>query len=139
LGALSQDQHEHGLLDTSVVIGMRTLSAAALPGFARISAVTLAELTQGPHAAAADPVERAVRQEWLQWAEGAFDPLPFDVEAARAYGRVYAAVIAFGRQPRGRFADLQIAAVALSNGLPLYTRNPDDFRGLEKLVTVVAL
>jgi predicted nucleic acid-binding protein len=103
-----------------------------------ISAVSLAELSQGPHAAK-DSVERAIRQERLQWFEGSFTALPFDSEAARAFGRWYAAIRQAGRQARSRFVDLQIAAVALANGRPLYTRNPDDFRGLEKLVTVVAL
>jgi predicted nucleic acid-binding protein len=29
-----------------------------------------------------------------------------------------------------------IAAVALANGLPLYTRNPDDFAGIDGLVVI---
>jgi predicted nucleic acid-binding protein len=33
--------------------------------------------------------------------------------------------------------DLMIAAIASSRGLPLYTRNTDDFRNLEDAVTVV--
>lgn len=69
-----------------------------------------------------------------------FDPLPFDAEAARAYGRVYAAVVASGRKARGaRAVDLLIAAVACANGLPLYTRNPDDFQALDGLVDVIAV
>lgn len=129
-------QHERGLLDTSVVIDLGVLSSESLPRSLLISAVTLAELAQGP-SATDDPVERAGRQDRLQRVEGSFDPLPFDTAAARAYGRVCAGVRAAGRTPRGRFPDLQIAAVALANGLPLYTRNPDDFRGLDDLVTVV--
>jgi len=35
-------------------------------------------------------------------------------------------------------ADLLIAATALAAGLPLYTRNPDDFAGVQKLVEIVA-
>jgi hypothetical protein len=69
-----------------------------------------------------------------------FDPLPFDAEASRAYGRVYAAVIAAGRKARGaRAVDLLIAAVAGSRGLPLYTRNPDDFQALDGLVEIIAV
>lgn len=128
--------HDQGLLDTSVLIDLDVLSVERLPGQGLISAVSLAELTQGP-SAAQDPVERAIRQQRLQWFEGSFTALPFDSDAARAYGRVYAAVLQAGRQARGRFADLQIASVALANGLPLYTRNPADFRGLEELIVIV--
>jgi predicted nucleic acid-binding protein len=73
----------------------------------------------------------------LQRAEAAFDPLPLDIEAARAYGRVYAAVRAHERNPRRRLADLLIAAVALANALPLVTRNVSDFAGLEDLIDLV--
>ena len=65
------------------------------------------------------------------------DPLPFDAQAARHYGPVYAAVFAANRTPRRRLADLMIACVAMAHGLPLYTGNPDDFVGLDRLVTVV--
>jgi predicted nucleic acid-binding protein len=74
----------------------------------------------------------------LQRAEAAFDPLPFDVDAARAYGRIYAAEVARGRKARGaRALDLLIAATACARGLPLYTRNPQDFAGLDEFVEVV--
>ncbi len=125
-----------GLLDTSVVIDLQRLAPEQLPEQVAVSAVSMAELAAGP-SAAADGDERARRQDRLQRAEAAFDPLPFGVEAARAYGRVYAAVRQAGRRPRGRFADLLIAAVALAEGLPLLTRNPVDFVGLEYLVDVV--
>jgi predicted nucleic acid-binding protein len=99
----------------------------------------MAELAAGPHATD-DNEERARRQDRLQRAEAAFDPLPFDNEAARAYGRVYAAVISAGRKARGpRAVDLLIAATACASNLPLYTRNPDDFRGLADLVYVVTV
>ena len=76
----------------------------------------------------------------MQRAEAAFDPLPFDSEAARAYGRVYAAVAAAGRKARGaRAVDLLIAATACAAGLPLYTRNGADFEALEGLVDVVVV
>lgn len=127
-----------GLLDTSVIIDLDLLAGDVLPARGLVSAVTLAELAQGPPATD-DPAERANRQDRLQWVEGNFDPLPFDVRAARAYGRIYAAVLVIGRKPQGRIVDLYIAAIALANGLPLYTRNPEDFRGLDDLVTVVAV
>jgi len=128
-----------GLLDTSVVIDLGDLDPDALPGELAISAITLAELAAGPHATT-DTDERARRQERLQRAEAAFEPLPFDTDAARAYGRVYAAVTAAGRRARGRRAlDVLIAAIALSKQLPLYTCNPDDFEGLAHLIDVVSV
>lgn len=128
-----------GLLDTSVVIDLEHIEPSRLPLEVAVSAVTMAELAAGPHATT-DPEERARRQDRLQRAEAAFDPLPFDAEAARAYGRVYSAVVAAGRKARGaRAIDLLLAAVACAAGLPLYTRNPDDFRAIDELVEVVAV
>jgi len=126
-----------GLLDTSVVIDLERLDPSQLPIESAVSAITMAELAAGPHAAQ-DSAERARRQDRLQRAEAVFDPLPFDSEASRAYGRVYAAVVGAGRKARGaRAVDLLIAATACAAGLPLYTRNPDDFQALTELVEVV--
>ena len=128
-----------GIVDTSVVIDLEHVDVASLPAELAISAVTLAELAAGPHATA-DPEERARRQDRLQRAEATFEPVQVDAEVARAYGRVYAAVRASGRQARGRRArDLLIAATALARDLPLYTRNPADFNGLDGLLEVVAI
>ena len=107
-----------------------------------ISAITLAELSAGPHqvrknAEHDEHAERARRLDVLQRAENEFDPIPFDAEAARAYGRVCAAVVSTGRKPRRRVADLMIAAVAVAQDLALYTANPDDFAGLDELLTIV--
>ena len=97
------------------------------------------EFAAGPHATQ-DPAERARRQDRLQRAEAAFDPLPFDSEASRAYGRIYAAVVGVGRTARGaRAVGLLIAATACSAGLPLYTRSPDDFQALHDLVDVITI
>ena len=110
---------------------------ADLPGEIAVSAITMAELAAGPHATS-DPAERARRQDRLQRAEATFEPLPVDASVARAYGRVYAAVAAAGRKARGRcVVDLLIAATAVAAGLPLYTRNPDDFAGLSKILEIV--
>ena len=125
-----------GLLDTSVVVDHDVVDAALLPDESAISAVTLAELAAGPHATA-DEMERARRQHRLQWAEHTWDAIPFDGEAARAYGRVFAATRAAGRSARARLGDLLIASTAAANGLPVYTRKPDDFVGLEEVVTIV--
>ena len=127
-----------GLLDTSVVIDLDVIAPDDLPDEASVSAVTMAELSAGPHATD-DPAERARRQDRLQQLESWVEPVPFDGDCARAYGRIYAAVVAAGRQPRRRAADLLIAATALAAGMPLYTRNAGDFSGLEQILTVVAV
>jgi predicted nucleic acid-binding protein len=110
-----------------------------------ISAITLAELSAGPHEVRRDDeqddydehAERARRLDVLQRAENEFDPIPFDAEAARIYGRVTAAVIAAGRKPRRRVTDLMIASIAIAEDLPLFTTNPGGFFGLDQLLTVV--
>lgn len=128
-----------GVIDTSVVIDLETLEAKRLPVELAVSAITMAELAAGPHATD-DADERARRQDRLQRAEAAFDPLPFDGEAARAYGRIYAAELASGRKARGpRALDLLIAATACGAGLPIYTRNPDDFQNIRQFVDIVAV
>jgi predicted nucleic acid-binding protein len=128
-----------GLVDTSVVIDLEQLDARQLPVELAVSAITMAELAAGPHATD-DAVERARRQDRLQRSEAAFDPLPFDGEAARAYGRIYTAEKARGRKARGaRALDLLIAATACAENLPIYTRNPEDFEGLRDLVQVVTV
>jgi hypothetical protein len=134
-----EERHVRGIIDTSVVIDLERLNPGDLPIEVAVSAVTLAELAAGPHATA-NPAERARRQDRLQRAEVTFEPVPLDRAVARAYGRVYAAVTAAGRKARGRRAlDLLIAATALAAGLPLYTRNPDDFGELADLLEVVAV
>ena len=128
-----------GLLDTSVVIDWHDpVVVAALPDEMAISAITAAELAAGPHLAAT-PLEAAKRQARLQEVEAKLEPLRFDGTAVRSYGLVVAAVVREGRKPRSRFADLLIAATAHANRLDLYTRNGDDFAGLEDLVHVVAI
>jgi hypothetical protein len=128
-----------GLLDTSVVIDWDDPDvAAALPDEAAICAITLAELTAGP-LLASKGTEGARRQARLQQVEATFEPIPFDVTAARSYGQIVAAVVETGRPHRRRIADLLIAATAHANGLVLYTRNPDDFTGLGSLMRVVGI
>ena len=134
-----------GLLDTNILILRRWINAAELPDEMAISAITLAELSAGPHQVRPyseqdlydEHEERARRTEALQRAESEFDPVPFDTEAARVYGRLTAAVVAAGRKPRRRIADLMIAATAIAEDLPLFTTNADDYTGLDRLVRIV--
>ena len=138
-------EYRQGLLDTNVVILRRWVEPEELPDEVAISAITLAELSAGPHEVRRNEeqndydeyAERARRLDVLQRAENEFDPIPFDAEAARIYGRVCAAVIGSGRKPRRRVADLMIASIAIAEELPLFTTNPDDFKGLDNLLTVV--
>jgi hypothetical protein len=134
---VAEARPEAGLLDTSVVVDLGSLPPEALPARVAVSALTLAELAAGPHATN-DPRERARRQDLVQRAEAAFEPIPFDAAAARAYGRVFAAVLGTGRKARGaRAVDLLIAATALAADLPLYTRIGRDLAGLRELLRVV--
>ena len=138
-------EYQQGLIATDIMILRRWVNPEELPAEVAISAITLAELSAGPHEVRRNEeqpgydehAERARRLDVLQRAENEFDPIPFGAEAARAYGRVCAAVISAGRKPRRRVADLMIASIALAEDLPLFTTNPDDFKGLDDLVTVV--
>ncbi|MCT1451487.1 MULTISPECIES: type II toxin-antitoxin system VapC family toxin [unclassified Corynebacterium] len=130
--------HERGLLDTSVVLDLTAIDPNLLPNEFAICSITMAELQAGP-AATADCVEQAKRISQIQRIESLIDCIPFDTQAARAYGLVYAAVVQSGRTPRRRIADLLIASSAIAENLPLFTRNPDDFKGLEELVQIVVV
>ena len=130
------DRLPAGILDTCVIIDFRKIPDAALPMSASVATITLAELAMGVHFAK-DGVERSTRITRLISAEANFEPLPFDATAAHAYGNLVALVLALGRNPKPRKNDLMIAATAMVNGLPLYTRNVDDFKGLESQLTVV--
>lgn len=138
IASAMSERYPIGLLDTSVVIDLGTIDASALPITSRVSTVTLAELGLGVHITA-DPVERALRTERLQRAEVAFSPLPFTVDAARRFTFMAGLVIALGRSPKPRKLDLMIASVASVNELPLYTRNPKNFAGLDRVLTTVAI
>jgi predicted nucleic acid-binding protein len=94
-----------------------------------VSAVTQAEMMLGVHLLPAGK-----RRQLLEQAVGAMfredfagRVLPFDSEAAPAYANVVAARRAAGR-PISQF-DAQIAAIALSRGATLATRNVADFAG----------
>ncbi|MGW0194189.1 PIN domain-containing protein [Nonomuraea sp. NPDC003201] len=125
-----------GLLDTNILILRADIDPEELPDEMMISSITTAELSVGV-LVSKGPLELAQRMKILQTAEAEFDPLPFDDTAAREYGQLWTAVIASGRKPRPRTADLMIACVAIANRLPLYTCNPKDFKGLDHLLTVI--
>lgn len=132
--------HEFGVLDTSVVIDFDSLPREDLPDISAISAVTLAELHAGPHAARSDVLEQARRQQVLNWVLQSFrNPLPFDEGSARVFGTVTLLTLAAGRKPRKFTADLMIASIAIRNQLPLFTRNPKDFDPLGSLLEVKAV
>lgn len=123
------------ILDTSVLIGAAT---TPLPGIVAISAASLAELHFGV-LVAQDVATRAERLRRLSVIQRHFDALPIDDSVAASYGKLASAVVAAGRQPRRRTMDLLIAATAHAHGATLYTRNLDDFAGLESLVPVIGI
>jgi toxin FitB len=123
------------ILDTSVVIAT---DIAPLEGELAISAVTLAELHFGILVTKQRKV-RAERLRRLLVLQRTFDALPVDAAVAASYGQVAAAVVDVGRQPRARSMDLLIAATAHAYSARLYTRNANDFDGLDDLVDVVTV
>lgn len=128
-----------GLLDTSVIIDWHDPEvAAALPIELAISAISAAELAAGP-ALATSRAEAARRQARIQEVESLFEPIPFDAASARSYGLVVAAATDSARSHRRRVADLLIAATAHAHGLDLYTRNGQDFAGLQDLLRIVSI
>ncbi|MCW2659865.1 MAG: twitching motility protein PilT [Mycobacterium sp.] len=129
--------HERALLDTSVVIDYPARTVAAHASTAAVSTITLAELSYGLHTA--DPLLNAAREQRYHWIMNTFDPIPFDTSAARIYGALCATVRAVGRDPKPRRFDLLIAAVAVSLGIPLITRNEADFAGIHDSLTIIAV
>ncbi|MFJ6670116.1 type II toxin-antitoxin system VapC family toxin [Actinosynnema sp. NPDC091369] len=129
------DRHS-GVLDTSAYIDLDSLHPGVLPDDPGLTTITLAELYHGV-VAARDATTRATRTAHVAAAIVDFDPLPFDYRASARYGSLVALTLAAGRDPRSRKLDLMIAAIASCHDLPLYTRNPKDFVGLEQLVEVV--
>lgn len=129
---------ERVLLDTGVVIRLEKIDfgdlADAVPA---ISAVTVAELAYGLDVD--DPVERFARTERYYAALNQFEVLPFDTSAAKYYGTLAALVRHSGRSARPRRMDLQIAATAAANDMPVLTTNFKDFIGLDRVVRVIGV
>jgi predicted nucleic acid-binding protein len=131
------EELSRGLLDTSVLIARDEDSqiGSSLPQEIAISVATLAELHFGV-LVAKDDETRQYRLRRLGIIEATLQPILIDASIARAFATVAHAVKAAGRQPRARIMDLWIAATALALRLPLYTRNPQDFAGLQSLIQV---
>lgn len=133
------------LLDTNVISElMRSRpDPAVMDWFAEhsgarfhISAITRAEimlgialLPAGKRRAAIDGAARSMFAE-----EFGDRCLPFDDRAADLYGPLVATRVKAGKPMT--VEDAQIAAIALSHGLPLVTRNVRDFAGIDGLTVV---
>ena len=129
--------HDRVLLDTSVLVDYPAAAVAAHADAAAVSTITLAELAYGLHTG--DPLRNTAREQRYHWIAEAFDPIPFGVGAARIYGALCASVRTAGRDPKPRRFDLLIAAVAVDLGIPLITRNENDFRGIHSALSVIAV
>jgi toxin FitB len=136
--AVVAERVESGVLDTCAYIDLDVLDPDQLPVIPEITAITMAELHQGV-ALAKNPAVRAARTEKLGAAIVDFAPLPFDADAATRFGSLVGLTLAANRDPKPRRMDLMIAAIASAHGLPLYTRNADDFKGLQDMLIVVAI
>jgi toxin FitB len=130
------ERHQRGVLDTSVIVDLESLPEDALPVQSCVAAITLAELAAGLHTTQ-NAVERGARLMRLQFVESKLDSMPFDAASARRYGQLIALVVAAGQSPRPRRLDLMIAATALVNDLPLYTRNFRELSAIESAMTIV--
>jgi toxin FitB len=132
------ERAKSGVLGTCVYVDLGLVDPADLPLVPEITAITMAELHQGV-AMARNPAVMTARAEKLGAAIVDFDPLPFDRDAATRFGTLVGLTLAAKRDPKPRRMDLMIAAIASAHGLPLYTRNATDFKGLEDLLTVIAV
>jgi toxin FitB len=126
---------DRGILDTSVLIAD---NLDPIPGDLAISIISFAELQYGVLVATSEQT-RATRLNRLGRLQRRFDPLPVDEAVADSYGQLAAHSARRGRKPRVRSMDLLIAATAHAHGASLYTRNADDFNGLDDFMNVVAV
>lgn len=126
---------DRGILDTSVLIAE---DVSAIPGQLAISVISVAELHYGVLVASSEET-RAIRLSRLSRLQRRFDPLPVDEAVADSYGQLAAHVAHLGRKPRARSMDLLIAATAHAHDAHLYTRNLEDFTGLDEFISVIAV
>ena len=117
-------------LDTSILIDALTgprRSSHALrellegPELVSISSIVLFEWLRGPRLKEEIEVQEALFP--------AADSSPFGFAEAQIASQLYKSV----RRPRGREADLAVAACALSDGASLWTLNSNDFKDIPAL------
>ncbi|MBR7831345.1 type II toxin-antitoxin system VapC family toxin [Actinospica sp. MGRD01-02] len=125
-----------GLLDTRTLIDIEDIPDERLPIVSEVCAISMAELMMGVHMAR-DAADRSARITKLLTVGANFDPLPFGDKATNSFNALVGLTVAIGRNPKPRKNDLMIAATAVANGLPLYTANIDEFKGLESMLEVV--
>lgn len=120
------------LLDTSIAIGLRdddpaiVARAKALgPGLV-LSIVTRVELEGGVYR---DPPTADIRRRRLDILLAALPVLPFDADAAEAYG----AIVREAGYSRRKLLDRMIAAQAIVHDATLVTLNPADFADIPGL------
>lgn len=135
---MSQPVRRRVLLDTSVIIDPPPDGTASFADTLSVSAVSVAELHYGV-GAAVDPVEQHHRRMRVALVTDTYDVVPFDVEAAEAYGLLANLVRQGGRNPRPRGIDLLIAATAVRHGFSLATRNAADFRHLQRVLSLISV
>jgi predicted nucleic acid-binding protein len=126
----------YALVDTCVLIDMERIDLGDYQDAVLVvSAVSVGELAYGVDSGP-DPEARRVR---LHYVLDSYEVLSYGVEEAKLYGVLATLVRASGRDPRPRRLDLQIAATAAAFRVPVLTSNPNDFRGMDRLVEVVAV
>ncbi|WP_343601317.1 PIN domain-containing protein [Mycobacterium sp.] len=104
-----------------------------------VSAIAFAEFSEGT--THPDPqIAARARVDLVQLRQAYGDGLPFTQTEADVYRELCATIAAAGRTAGGwRRVDVMIAALAVADNAALATRNPDDFTGLETVLTVIPL
>lgn len=129
---------ERAVLDTSVLVEPPSDGIRSVTDAVAVSIISVAELQYGL-ALTEDPVEKLARRRRLQLVLDTSEVLVPDVATTELYGVLAGLVVRAGRHPRPRRFDLLIAATAARHDVPLVTRNADVLRGLERVVSVIAV